>query len=161
MKNYVIIFLAVCLIVSVSLIFKNERKRVFNDFPEPTVERAQEIEGPLNLYLFFSKNNCSDCLEIIEVLNTLPKQFNVCGIVPDDELSQEKQLREKSGALFPLIGARSYTKFSPNYWPTLIGTSKSSKILFLLPGVPNEKKYLEEFLNSFFDRVYPLLVEEE
>jgi hypothetical protein len=159
MKNYIITILAVCLLISISLLYKGETKRIFKDFPSSNIEKSEEIEGPLHLYLFFSRDNCADCLEVIDVLNTLPEHFLVKGVVPEKELASEDALRKKSGAMFPIIGLNGYRKFSPYYWPTLIGVTKSNKILFVLPGVPNEKKYLEEFLNPFYRRVYPLLIE--
>ena len=160
MKNFVIAFLAVCLLVSISFIYKNEQKLPFDNFPGCHQDKKiEDVENPLFLYFFFSGTNCTDCLEMIEVLNTLPEQFIVFGVVPDKELKNKAGLRAKSGASFDLIGAKDFKKYSPNYWPALMGISKGNRIMFVLPGVPNEKEYLLNFLEEFYQESYRILLQ--
>jgi len=99
-----------------------------------------------------------DCLEIIEVLNNLPPHFVVIGLVPPNELKEEKELRSITGASFPLRDAAKYKKYIPFYAPSIIGVSPKGYIIFTLPGVPGEKAYLENFLNSIYGRLYPIFV---
>lgn len=160
MKNFIIAFLAVCLLVSISFIYKIEQKQAFDNFPGSHQDKkVKEVENPLYLYFFFSGSNCMDCLEMIEVLNTLPEQFIVFGVVPGKELKNEAELRARSGASFELQGAKEFKKYSPHYWPTLIGVSKGNRVMFVLPGVPNEKEYLLNFLEEFYKNAYPILLQ--
>ncbi|NIN20888.1 MAG: hypothetical protein GTN82_23350 [Candidatus Aminicenantes bacterium] len=121
----------------------------------------KEVEVTLFLYVFFTKRNCIDCLEIMDALNNLPPQFVVFGIVPERELKDEKELRRKTGAAFPLVSAVKYKKYIPWYTPTIIGVSPKGDIIFVLPGVPGEKEYLLNFLDSLYMKVYPILLEEK
>jgi len=47
--------------------------------------------------------------------------------------------------------------FLPVYTPTLFGVGDNGVIYFVLPGVPNEKKYLNQFLESFYYKAYKIL----
>ncbi len=162
MKNYVIGTLAVVILVLASIIYKNEtspRKR----FPvlEETETRGGDVEVPLFLYVFFTKRNCQDCLEVMDILNNLPPHFIVTGVVPKHDLKDENELRHITGAAFPLISAAKHRKYIPWYAPTIIGVSPARDIIFALPGVPGEKTYLETFLDSLYNKVYPVFLEEK
>ena len=162
MKNYVIGILLVAILVLSSIIFKNEMSpSPRNKFPVLAEFMRGDVEVPLFLYVFFSKNNCIDCLGIIETLGRLPSHFVVIGLVPQSQLENEKELREITGAAFPLISAAKYKKYIPWYTPTIIGVSPERDILFVLPGVPGEKEYLLHFLDSLYERVYPIFLEKK
>ncbi|NIR04015.1 MAG: hypothetical protein GTN82_01150 [Candidatus Aminicenantes bacterium] len=161
MKNYIIGTLAVVILVLASIIYKNELSpSPRNRFPvsEETKSVDAEIEVPLYLYVFFTKRNCIDCLEIIGALNNLPPQFKVFGIVLEHELKDEKELRRLTGAAFPLMSASKYKKYIPWYTPSITGVSPTGDILFVLPGVPGEKEYLSNFLDSLYAKVYPIFL---
>jgi hypothetical protein len=162
MKNYVIGTLIVALVVLFSIVYK-DKKTTITVFPiqEEAKVRAHGIDVPFFLYIFFSKKNCSTCLEIIHTLNSLPPQFIVSGLVAENELKEEKELRAISGAVFPLLGFNDYKKYLPWYTPTIFGVSPNGKILFTLPAVPNQKDYLEKFLNELYSRLYPTFLEEK
>jgi len=51
-----------------------------------------------------------------------------------------------------------FRKYIPQYVPTIIAVSKRKKIMFVLPAVPNENEYFEHFIESFYNKAYPLLV---
>lgn len=161
MKNHIIGVLAVTILIMASLMYKNS-KTVGMDFPMEGefLQRAKDVEVPLFLCVFFSKRNCHDCLEIINILNDLPPQFIVTGIVPESELKNEKELRAISGAAFPLVSSGKYRVFLPWYAPTTIGVSPQGKVLFSLPGVPGEADYLEKFLNSLYNKTYPVFFQD-
>lgn len=160
MKNYIIAILSVCLLISISFIYKIEQKKTFDSFPGSHQDKKiEEVENPLYLYFFFSGTNCMDCLEIIEVLNALPEQFIVFGVIPNKELKNEAELRASSGAAFDFQSAKDFKKYAPHYWPTLIGVSKGNKVMFVLPGVPNEKEYLLNFLEEFYQEAYRILIQ--
>ncbi|MDQ1354064.1 MAG: hypothetical protein QG657_4373 [Acidobacteriota bacterium] len=161
MKNYVIGLLVVVIVVLASIMYKNEYSPPKNRFPLPKEISTFETKAPLILYVFFSKSNCPDCLEIIDVLNNLPPYFAVFGIVPEDELKEEKELRRITKAAFPLISVSKYRKYIPWYAPTIVGVSSvNGDILFTLPGVPGEKAYLEIFLESLYKKLYPIFLTE-
>jgi hypothetical protein len=156
MKNYVIATLIVIIIALLSVIYKNGR--IFGTrFPvkESKVSIEKDKQVRLHLYLFFSKTNCHDCLEVIKVLNQLPEQFSVTGIVSSKELVNEMDLRNDSGATFLLESASDYKKFIPFYAPTIMGVSPKGTILFTLPAVPGETEYLQKFLESLYWKLYP------
>ncbi len=162
MKNYIIATLLVVILVLSSFLYKNS-KTLGTPFPiggETWTRVANGVDVPLFLYVFFKKNNCHDCLEVIQTLNSLPPQFIVTGIVPEEELKDEKELRTITGAAFPLESFKQYQKFLPWYTPTILAVSPKGKILVTLPGVPEEKEYLEKFLNSLYEKIYPLFLEE-
>ena len=159
MKNYIIGTLAVIILVLTSIIYKHEtspRQR----FPVLAEHKKSDVEVPLLLYLFFTKKNCSDCFEFIQVLNQLPPQFKVFGIVPEDELKEEQELRYLTGAAFPLMGPAKYKKHIPRYTPAIVGVSLKGDIIFVLPGVPGEKEYLKKFLDSLYGKLYPIWLKE-
>jgi hypothetical protein len=157
MKNWVIVLLIVVIFVLLSFLYRKDQEKIYYNFPLNDVTDEEFVENRFYLFLFFSKQNCKPCLEVIEELNRLPEQFQVFGIVPEDELIDEKELREITGARFTLKSAKKFKKFTPIYAPTLIGVSKHNKIFFIIPGVPNEFEYLEQFLNSFYEKAYSLI----
>jgi hypothetical protein len=151
MKNYLIVFLLLVIIVLGSLLYKYYYSNIFHYFP---LEKTSSIEVPLYLYFFFSRQNCRDCLSVIEFLNETPEQFEVIGVVPDDELLDEARLRRETMAAFKLVGVSKFKRVIPLYAPTMMGISKKGKIYFVLPGVPNTKEYLEKFLSAFYIKAY-------
>ena len=161
MKNYIIGTLAVIILVLASLLYKKNETPVNKRFPVSIETENSEVEVPLFLYVFISKHNCIDCMEFIEVLNHLPSQFVVYGVVRDEELKNEKELREITGATFPLMSVKKYKKFIPWYTPAIVGVSPKGDFIFQIPGVPGEKKYLEDFLNSLYGKLYPVFLQEK
>ncbi len=158
-KNCIIGFLLVCIVVIFSFIYKDSQSLTLGKFPVENQPRINAPgEPPLYLYLFFSRRHCSVCLEAIEVLNELPPQFVVTGIVPAGELNNEVDFRNTTGATFDLvIFKESYRRFTPHYAPAIFGVKGNGDILFILPGVPGEKKYLYDFLSEFYSRSIEVL----
>ena len=160
MKNYVIAFLVVCLVVVGTFFYKVSKAPTLNGFPiEQPAPKNNGGEPPFYLFIFFSRNNCQNCLEAIRVLNELPSPFVVTGIVPVEELENEADLRGTTGASFKLVSFKeSYKKFNPYYAPTLLGVSGKGRILFVLPGVPGQEEYLNNFLVEFYGKSIELLI---
>lgn len=161
MKNLSIAFLLVVILLMSSFYYKNSKGNICHGFPLSDVTQSKDVDAPLFLFLFFSKSNCPPCLEIIQTLNTLPPQFKVVGIVPDHELKEEKEIRGQTAASFKLVGVKKYMKFATCYTPTLIGVSQKGKIYFILPAVPEEKGYFNDFLESFYSAAFLLLLDED
>ena len=162
MKNYLIGLLIVAILLLSSFLYKNSHTTqdgIYHGFPLTGIEQSGDTDVPLYLFLFFSERNCPPCLEIIEVLNSLPPQFKVAGVNPEHELKREKEVRQNTGAAFELIGIKNHRKFATLYTPSLIGVSGKGKIYFVIPGVPGGKEYLKEFLESFYEKAYLLLLD--
>lgn len=156
MKNYIIGLLAVIIMVLASILYKKEALPRYR-FPVLENTQAANKDAPLYLYVFFSKNNCPDCLEIIDVLNQLPPHFAVFGIVPENELRDENELRRITKAAFPLLNFSKYKKYVPWDAPTIVGVSPAKgDILFILPGVPGEKDYLGKYLDALYPKIYTI-----
>jgi thioredoxin-related protein len=160
MKNYVIGFLVVCLIFMGTLIYKISQNNVLEKFPiEQSAEQSISGEPNFYIYIFFSINNCSVCLKSIKVLNELQPPFIVTGIVSENELKNEIEIRSATGATFKLVSLNeSYRKFNPHYAPTIFGVSVKGHILFIIPGVPGQKEYLYNFLVEFYGKSIELLI---
>ncbi|MFC2146171.1 hypothetical protein ACFLRT_02290 [Acidobacteriota bacterium] len=162
MKNYIIGVLVVIIVVLSSLLYKKDKTSIPKRFPALEEVNKSDAEVPLILYVFFSKRNCLDCMEGIRVLNDLPPHFIVRGVVPKSELEDEEELRGITGAEFPLMSVSEYKKYIPWYTPSITGVSPiDGRIIFTLPGVPGEKDYLENFLESLYVKLYPIFVEQK
>jgi hypothetical protein len=80
----------------------------------------------------------------------LPPEYIVRGIIPDEEIEDSEKIKEITGARFEFEPVSKYKKFRPPISPCLVGVSKEKVILFVLPSVPDQEKYLQEFLGSFY-----------
>jgi len=161
MKNYLIGSLLAIIIAEASYIYKLEKMPQVRQKFQISKNETKRVRNDVTLflYMFFSKHNCQDCLQVIEVLNKLPSQFIVTGIVPDNELSNEEILRGLTGATFPLVYRSKYNKNIPWYSPTIIGVLENGDILFQISGVPGLKTYLENFLDAIYSKIYPIIFE--
>lgn len=162
LRFYVIGVVVVIILFLGSVIYKQQNTMFYYHFPVPENLKKKAAEGPpFYLFLFFSKKDCMSCLvEMIEVINTLPSQFSVAGIVPVEELKDEPGLRRLSGASFPLYNRQKFKKYLPGYTPTLFGVSPSGKIIFVLPAFQGQKAYLRNILVSVYGKLYPSLKRE-
>lgn len=151
MKNYIIGALAVIILVLVSIIYKNEVSPK-NTFPVSKTELEKDVKAPIFLYVFFSRNDCLDCQRFIRILNDLPPDFVKIGIVPEDELKDEKELRALTGATFPLRSSRKYKKYGPYFSPAVVGVSPAGHVVFSIPGVPGAEEHLKVFLDTLYEK---------
>jgi hypothetical protein len=158
MKNYFIVFLVACVAVSISFIYKQGNQKPLHHFPITEFPKMVNIENPLYLVLFFSIQNYKDCLGGIDILNSLKSPYIVYGLVPPDEQKNENHLRGVTGAKFKIFSGEKFKRFAPIYAPTLFGVSQKGRILFVLPGIPNQKEYLQNFLTTIYNKAYPVLL---
>jgi hypothetical protein len=161
MKNYIIVFLIVCLLVSLSFHYKNfkiSNNAVLHEFPISMLSKNPNIEYPVYLFLFFSKSNCRDCLDTFAFLNRLGPPFIVVGVAPDEELANEAELRNQTGVTFKILGLNKYKKYAPLYGPSLLGVSGKGRILFLIPGIPGQAQCLKDFQDAFYLKAYRVLM---
>lgn len=156
MKNYAIIALTIFSLVLISNIYKDSKTSPLDRFPIDRVQpKRNTSERFLYLFIFFSRYDCAACREVIALLNQLPPPFLVNGIVPAEELDNEADLRNVTGASFKLLRCEAaYKKFIPHYSPSIFGVSETGKILFILPAVPGENEYIYSFLTQFYSRSF-------
>ena len=148
--------LAVIILVVGSAIYKQQNTMVCHHFPIPESLKKKSDDIPLYVFLFFSKNDCTPCLEeIVKVLKRLPSQFCVAGITPEEELKDESSLRHLTSVSFPLYSYQKYKMYLPWHTPTLFGVSPGGKIIFVLPGIPGQKSYLRNIISSIYGKLYP------
>lgn len=160
MKNYVIAILGVLVLALSSIIYKIENS------PSNVIPVLQKTENPESdpqffLYLFFSKKDCKSCLDIVQVLNSLPSHFKVAGVIPDNELKYEVEIRTKTGVSFPLLATSRLKKYKAGYTPMMVGATPNGKILLTLPGIAGGKQYLKNLLESLYSKLYLVLLSEK
>lgn len=155
MKNYIIGLLVVIILFLGSVIYRHHNTKACHHFPIPESLKQKNKDVPIYLFLFFSEDNCAPCLsDIIEVLNTLPPQFRIAGIVSGDELENEAELRQAKGVSFPLFSFRKYKKYLPGYTPTLFGVSPAGEIVFIFPGTQKKIIDLRSIITSIYGKMY-------
>lgn len=161
MKKYWIGFgIALVLFLS-SLIYRQHHSLKLNHFPVGEGKNRQAAVASLHLYFFFSQHNCSDCMkDFVEVLNGLLSPFEVVGVVPAGELEREDMLRGITGVTFPIKSFDEYRTYVPWYTPTLIGVSPRGKILFTLPAIAVDRRFLDTFLANVYERLSAALDDE-
>lgn len=163
MKNYIIGVLIVAVLAVSSSYYKYYTHTQIP--PKKTLEISFVVgdgstdkkskDKKLYLYAFFSKNNCSDCMKSLEVLNGLPtSMFVVKGLVPDHELSDLSSVLEKTHVEFPIEGQSKLPTLLPQYTPTVVGVTRKGTLLCVIPGVPGEQNYIEQFLYSLYYKSY-------
>jgi len=156
MKNYIIIFLIVVIILISSFLFRRnqeyQNRSIFCEFPFKSLKLKKDSSFVLLFY--FSKNNCIDCLRVTEQLNKLRDRMNIVGVVPVEELENEIGFRNETGVKFSLIGVNGKLKrLIPNYSPSLIGINKKGSILFVIPSLPGDQFFIYEFLIKFYEGI--------
>lgn len=162
MKKYIIGTVIAIIILLSSIVYRNSVSPFFR-YTVPVSEEMKntKVEIPIFIYVFLSKQDCTDCMEMIETLNGLPGHFVVIGIVNEHDLADEVDLRIHTGVAFPLISSAKYKKYAPWYSPSIIGTTSYGDILFILPGVPGGKKYIIDYLEAIYRKTYPILLKEK
>lgn len=157
MSRYLAGILALCLLVLVSIIYKQNRTNALLGFEKGDL--AQASEPVLYLYGFFSSDSCMPCGEVIGVLNQLPDYFKVTGVVPKREAHRIGALREQYKIQFPIHDPSRYRRYRPLINPTVIGTSVKGKILFILPCATLRPDEIRTFLMNFHLKLGPYLAD--
>ncbi len=158
MKNIIILCL-LSLLLAVSTTWLRERT-VYNKsspycllkgFPKAPAKKELQQTPKLHLYYFFDKSNCVPCMSSIPVLNELsPEYFNITGIINDRDLNIEDEVRELTGAAFPLTGFSKYKGYDPPFWPSLIGVTDQGAVCLVLAGTPEQPEYLNKLLIELY-----------
>lgn len=113
MKNLIIIILIAVIIMLISFIYKSHISNIYSNFPLVRENLPETGMKPFYLFFYFHSHDCPSCLEVIQILNNLPRHFCVRGIVPKDEVQDEDKIRKMTGAIFPLVSVEKYKDFIP------------------------------------------------
>jgi len=149
-KNLVIIILIVLIVVLISFLYKHHVRSIYSNFPLLIKDIPETGMKPFYLFFYFHSHDCPSCLEVIQILNNLPRHFIVTGLVSENELKDEDMIRKMTGAIFPLVSIKNYKNFIPPISPMMIGVSEEGVILFILPAIPEQKEYLLDFIQTFY-----------
>lgn len=149
-KTKLILF--VVAIFTVSLIFINSscwhKKLSYKDICS---EHADKKEINIILLLFFSKNNCSDCLHsVFNILIKLPSYFYCYGVVPNKNSNFPPEYFDKIGFKTKIFEYPKLADDSTHIYPSLAGFKKNGDLIFVLPLSYIGSQILEEYLYSLY-----------
>ncbi len=161
MKKLLFILAGTIILFLSSLIYREKVTPITVNFPIKQLEQVSSAKIELNLILFFSLKNCPPCLRVIDILNNPPENVKIIGIVPDKELPLLDEIKQVTGANFPIYSAKKLKKYWPIYAPTLYGIGPDGTIYFMLPCLGLEEAYLQDFLSKFMQRAAYLLNKQE
>jgi hypothetical protein len=114
-------------------------------------EQVNEKEVNIVLFLFLSKDNCSDCLHsVFHVLKKLPSYFYCYGIVREENSSFLPDYFDKIGFKVKIIERQKLADRSAHIYPSLAGYNKNGNLLFVLPLAYANPQILEEYLYSLY-----------
>ncbi len=150
MRKLVSILEAVTILYLISVIYRVQVTPVLSNFPVDKLEKISESEPKLNLVLFFSKKTCWPCLQpVVNFLNEPPEYVQVLGIVRNEDMKFLDDIRNTTGARFPIKGFKRWKKYRPNYAPTLYGIGPDGKIYFIIACTGLEESYLRSYVDEF------------
>jgi len=156
MKKLIIILAGVIILYLSSIIYRERMKPVTIHFPVKHLGEEHKGEVQLNLVLFFSMKNCPPCLKVIDFLNEPPDGVRVVGIVPEKEIQLLDEIRQNTGAKFPIYSIKTWKRYRPIYAPTLFGIGPDGVVYIILPCVGLEEIYLPGYLAEFMRKAHPL-----
>lgn len=149
MKKQLAILALVIIIFSISIGYRERTIPKLAMFPLAENENNSGKQVLLYLFLFFSKNNCTPCLRVIDFLNQPGEGISVIGLIPEEELASIDEIRNALQIRFPIKSTKKWRRFLPNYIPTLFGVGRDGRIYFVLPCVGLEEHHLTEYLSEF------------
>jgi hypothetical protein len=149
MKNLFYIFLGVVIVYLISVIYRGQATPILAKFPIEEIEQKINKATDFYLVLFFTKSTCSPCVQqIVDLLNKLPENIRVVGIIKKEDLIFLDEIRNFSGAKFPIKTIKKWERFRPNYVPTVFGVGQDGRIYFILACVGIEHAYLRAYLDE-------------
>jgi hypothetical protein len=157
MKKLHIVLAGVIILFLGSIIYRKNITPITTHFPTKSLGEEAQSEIQLNLVLFFSIDSCRPCLKVIDYLNHPPEGVRVAGIVPEREMHLESEIRQATGASFPILSFKGWGRYHPNYAPTLFGVGSDGNIYFILPCVGQEETYLSDYIAEFIRKAGYLL----
>lgn len=150
MRRAVVFSLLAVIILLISFLYRFSHSPIYQGFPIDSNNKLSEIgDDVFYLYYFFSYKDCKPCLETLGVLNRISSPFKIIGVIPSDEVADVTFIKKEFGIEFSIIPIKNFKKFRPPYSPSLVGVDKQGRIHFVIPSVPYQSDYLENFLYSF------------
>ncbi|MDW7761718.1 MAG: hypothetical protein SCM96_13920 [Acidobacteriota bacterium] len=157
MRKLFMVLTGVVILYLSSLVYREKVIPITTHFPAKRLGEETKGEIQLNLVFFFSMNSCLPCMKVIDFLNEPLDWIRVVGIVPEKEMPYLGEIRQTTGARFPIQSFRGWKRYHPNYAPTLYGVGPDGNIYFILPCVGLEETYLSEYLAEFAKKAGYLL----
>lgn len=157
MRKLLIILVGVIVLYLSSVIYREKTTPITANFPLERLGKEFRCKIKLNLILFFSMKNCLPCLKVIDFLNEPPEGVRVVGILPEKEIQLLNEIRQSTGAGFPIYSFKSWKRYAPIYAPTLYGVGPDGNIYFMLPCIGIEEVYLPGYISEFMRKVVYLL----
>jgi len=159
MKRLIYFLAAVIVLYLISAIYRYQVTPILINFPVDELGIIPKKEVRLNLVLFFSRKNCPPCVQhIINYLNEAPESIQVVGIVKEEEIKFLDEIRETTGAKFPIKSIKKWKKYRPNYAPTLYGVGSDGKIYFVIACTALEENYWRAYVDEFMRKAEYLLL---
>jgi hypothetical protein len=149
MRKLLMVLAGVVILYLSSVIYREKVTPITTHFPVKNLGEETRGDIQLNLVLFFSMKNCQPCLKVIDLLNQPPDGINVVGIIPEKEIGIVREIRQSTGAAFPIYSFKGWRRYHPNYAPTLFGIGPDGNIYFILPCVGLEETYLSGYIAEF------------
>lgn len=158
MKRLIYVLIGVIILYLISVIYRNDITPILIDFPVEDLVINPESEVKLYLVLFFSRKNCPPCVQqVVEYLNHPRENVQVIGIIKKEEINFLDEIRELTGAEFPIKTLKKWKKYRPNYAPTLYGIGRDGKVYFIFACTAIEEIYLRVYINEFLKKADYLL----
>jgi len=158
MRKLVYILVGVIVLYLLSVIYRERLTPVLIRFPVEEQGEESKNEVRLNLFLFFSRKNCPPCLQqVINYLNQPTENVRVVGIIHDEELKFLEEIRQTTGARFPVRSFKRWKRYRPNYAPTLYGVGPDGRVYFIIACTGREESYLRTYIDEFMRKADYLL----
>jgi hypothetical protein len=148
-----IILVGITILTLISIIYKKGNDNIFLNSIPSSIDVSEK--GKMYLLYFFTMNGCSDCLEVVGMMNDMKNEFKVVGFVPDAEAEALEAVREQTSAKFEIRSFKNAKRVLPLYRPSLMGVY-NNKIYFVIPINPASNYRLMEYLEIMRARVTSL-----
>jgi len=159
MNKYLVISIIVILLLFVSYLYKHSSESIFSSFPNTFIRSNHSASAPLYLFFVFTRNTCPPCMDIVELLNRLDEHFIVTGIIPEKDIELKDSLISEYNIKFNVVSLKGKKRILPYFNPTIMGVTKSRKILFAIPCVAGMNSFFEIYLNDFYRRAQQNLIQ--
>jgi hypothetical protein len=150
MKKFLYILVGVIIVYLSSIVYRERVTPITARFPVERLGKDSRGEIRFNLILYFAMNNCRPCLKpVVDFLNEPRDKIRVIGIIPENEINLVSDVRDTTGASFPIYSSTKWRRYVPFYTPTLYGVGPDGNVYFILPCVGLEESYLSGYFDEF------------
>ena len=140
MKRLIYFLAAVIVLYLISAIYRYQVTPILINFPVDELGIIPKKEVRLNLVLFFSRKNCPPCVQhIINYLNEAPESIQVVGIVKEEEIKFLDEIRETTGAKFPIKSIKNGRNTDQIMLPLYMGLALMVKYILSSLVLPSKR----------------------